>query len=190
LDKYSPSYQKLVRSETVTGPIYVLGRYIKLKGSEDRIFITLAVLPNKENGTVLQALGEEGSKKLNEIYDKINAAKDQEIPVSEGAVNLELFSVQVPKNNSGKTKIPPVAVSDIKKTFPGISISEIRVFRDNVDFIKKEITRYHSTKTVENSLDYSKYKFRPYVIISYVDGIERYEKLVVLQTKHRSFNDF
>ena len=166
----------------VKNPMYVIGKYIEVNGK--KVFVSLAVAPDLYNPNVIAGLD---SITLGKMYYEVDDSPNKEILINPKAISI-YKGVQVPKTPNGETKINPISVDEIADTFPGATVSEIRVFRDDVDYIRSQFKLYETSEVTEDKRNYNNYRFRPYVIVSFSEGGVKFQKLVVLQGKSRSLN--
>ena len=184
LDKPISSYGELVPLGRSESPVYAIGKYITVRGQ--KVFVTLAVTPDINNPKIPAVI----VGQLRTIYDGVDANSNQEIEINPDSIKV-YKGVQVPKNSEGSSAIQPISVDDIETLIPGSSVSEIRVFRDDVQYIRDQFKQYETSEITNEKRDFSKYRFRPYVIVSFTDGGgNKFSKLIVLQGKSRNLTTF
>ena len=184
LDNPIYSYGELVSLGRSESPVYAIGKYITINGK--KTFITLAVTPDINNPKIPAVI----VGQLRTVYDEVDKVSEGEIDINPDSIKV-YKGIQVPRNAEGSSAIQPIAVDDIETLIPGASVSEIRVFRDDVQYIRDQFKQYETSEVVDEKRDFSKYRFRPYVIVSFTDGGgNKFSKLVVLQGKSRNLTTF
>lgn len=189
-DKKLLSYGKLVNHNLNDNSIYAIGTYVTI--GTTRFFVTLAVTPDLGNKNTFKNLD---STLLKSIYDIVDSS-----PNAEALINNKELKVYgrpfLPKhsgvdNKGRKNKINSVAIKDIKNIFPGVSIldDKIRVFWGDLDFIKSELATYAGV-IIDDEEVLKKYRFRPYVILTYVDDNIEHSRLILLNSNPRSAEKF
>lgn len=199
------SYGKIVNNNHPNNWIHAVGTYVTLNG--EKTFITLAVTPDNKNQNVVDNINIE---MLDDIYGQVSNSSNKEIPINKASIET-YRGVVIPKNNeTGKSSVHKVLIGQdilnsdqinqgfkkFEDIFPGSSISEIKVFKDDIEFIKEQIERFtpfnkpFDLENVDDVATLKTFRFRPYVEISYLEGNDRFTRLVMLKNNARTASDF
>jgi hypothetical protein len=191
------SYGKIVDNNFPENRIHAIGAYITVNGIES--FVTLAVTPDDRNSNVnKEALD---ISKLIGIYDKVTESGNPSLPLSakgnyEVPINkeaIEIFKgVYIPKNRITKDyHITPLQIAQLSDKFPGAEISDVKIFKNDLEYIKSELLRYGEVSpkmlTDEKLMTY---RFRPYIVISYIENNVSFSRIILLKNKSRSALEF
>ena len=189
---YLSSYGKLVGNTAHKSNVYAIGTYVKFNDSEP-IFITLAVTPDLNNPNVAEKVNID---KLQKIYDEAN---NHDVFINKHAIKTYRYPV-IPINKTSSDRkewksynIPEFTIDKLEEKFPGAKIvdDKIRVFRGNTQYIKDQFNEYLGLDVEGKGLteeEAKKYRFRPYVIIEYLEGSLKHRRIVLLKSKVNDFS--